>query len=133
MIENLLAVATGGALGAVIRASLIRWVAAHDSEAGSLRHRFGPALATLLANVLGCLILGAWLQNSMQPAFSMPPVWAQLLVATGLCGGLTTFSTLCADTVRLHAESGRRTAILYLLATLVGGFAALHLLLPSHP
>ena len=133
MIENLLAVAAGGALGAVIRASLIRWVAAHDTEAGSLRHRLGPALATLLANLLGCLILGAWLQNPIQPAFPIPPAWAQLLVATGLCGGLTTFSTLCADTVRLHEETGRRTAILYLLLTLVGGFAALHLLLPAPP
>ena len=49
--QNVLMVATGGALGAVARYSLSSWAA----------RRWGPsfpAIGTLLVNVLGCLLLG---------------------------------------------------------------------------
>jgi CrcB protein len=136
MIENLLAVAAGGALGAVLRAGLILAVAARAARwtgVASPGHGFAPALATLLANTLGCLLLGAWLFASFPTAEDLPPVWVQLLVTTGLCGGLTTFSTVCADTVRLREGASGRMAVLYLLTTLAAGFVAFHLLLAPFP
>jgi len=136
MIENLLAVAAGGALGAVLRAGLILWVAARAARwtgKASPGHGFAPALATLLANTLGCLLLGAWLFDSFLSSDDLPPVWIRLLIATGLCGGLTTFSSLCADTLRLREGAGGRMAILYVLATIAAGFGALHVFLARLP
>jgi CrcB protein len=56
-------------------------------------------LGTLASNLLGGFIIGAALGvfNQFQ---SLPPE-IRLFVATGFCGGLTTFSTFSAETVTL--------------------------------
>lgn len=48
----------------------------------------------------------------------------QLILLTGLCGGLTTFSTLSVETVQLAMERKLRTAVLSIGANLVLGVAA---------
>jgi CrcB protein len=56
-------------------------------------------LGTLAANLLGGFVIGAALGvfNQFQ---SLPPE-IRLFVTTGICGGLTTFSTFSAETVTL--------------------------------
>jgi CrcB protein len=113
---ELLPIAVGGALGAILRAAFHRAVA---RVGRGHRLPIGPALATLTANGLGCLALSAWLHAAPftgGDAFS----WADPLVTIGFCGGLTTFSTLCGDAVRLD-RADRRAAAVYLAATLAVG------------
>ena len=84
-------IALGGALGAVARA-------ATTSLAVEL---WGPRLpwGTLVVNVVGSVVLGAlveWVDRSR----ALGPE-ARSLLATGLLGAFTTFSTFSVETVRL--------------------------------
>lgn len=108
----LLAVAFGGALGAILRAELLRLWQGAFLEGRDRAHAFAPALATLTANTMGCLALGDW---AGQPALDAG-VWDDFYVA-GLCGGLTTFSTLCADVFRLARGVSPGLAAAYLALT----------------
>jgi CrcB protein len=97
--------------GASIGALLHWWLSAQ------LNDTFPPnPLGTLAAN-LGCgYIIGAAIAG-LGSQSALTPEW-RLLVITGLCGGLTTFSTFSAEIVA-HLEEGR--------ALWACGAAALHL------
>lgn len=104
MFKSLIAVSLGASAGAVLRWQLsLRFNAA------------GAALnaGTLMANALGGYLVGlfmAWL--SLHPEFS--PQW-RLLLITGFCGGLTTFSTFSAE-VMLLLQTGRLTDAVFSVA-----------------
>lgn len=106
-----LAVAVGGAAGAVVRQLL--------STAP-----WGPLRGVLVANTTGAALLGALVALVEDPALL-------LLLGTGLCGALTTWSTLALQTAELARRSPGRAAA-YLGVTLVLGLGAalltLHLL-----
>ncbi|MGC4027512.1 MAG: fluoride efflux transporter CrcB [Steroidobacteraceae bacterium] len=90
MWKSILAVSIGGALG-----TLLRW------QSGLLLNRFFPLIppGTLAVNLVGGYIIGF----AMGLFASMPnlaPEW-RLLVITGFCGGLTTFSTFSSELVVL--------------------------------
>jgi CrcB protein len=108
MWRSFIAVAVGGALGC-----LFRWYLA------IFLNRYFPAVppGTLAANLIGCYIIGAAVALFTVHT-AIPPEW-RLFIATGFCGGLTTFSTFSIEVVMLM-QSGRS-----LLA--VGAIAA-HLL-----
>jgi fluoride exporter len=91
-----------GALGAVIRYGLSLVVRA--------------PWAVLAVNVAGSAIGGALL--------AIAPDDLQLVLLSGLCGGLTTFSTLSVETVQLAEEGRVRTAVLSVALNLVLGVAA---------
>ncbi|MFI8996733.1 fluoride efflux transporter CrcB [Streptomyces sp. NPDC053542] len=59
---------------------------------------------TFTVNVVGCLVLGLLTGAVVAGAASSP---VQLLLGTGLCGALTTYSTFSYETMRL-AERGAR-------------------------
>jgi fluoride exporter len=72
--------------------------------------------AVLVVNVVGSALGGVLLALA-------PEEWRVILLS-GFCGGLTTFSTLSVETVQL-AESGRaRVAVLSAALNLVLGVAA---------
>ena len=110
---NVLAVAAGGALGAMARYAVGLFVATWWT-------RDFP-LATLLINVSGCFILGFF---STFAAEKMPidPRW-RLAVGTGFVGAYTTFSTFEYETQRLAAA----WAIANILTSVIAGYAAVHL------
>jgi fluoride exporter len=104
-----IAVAVGGALGC-----LLRWYLA------IFLNRYFPAIppGTLAANLIGCYIIGAAIAFfTLNPALS--PEW-RLFIATGFCGGLTTFSTFSAEVVFL-LQSGRSVAALAAISIHVVG------------
>jgi CrcB protein len=88
------AVASGAAVGAVLRWALSYWLNA--------RLAWLP-LGTLCANLLGCFAGGVLLAVfSLHPA--VPPA-VRLFAVTGLLGGLTTFSTFSTEAL-VMLESG---------------------------
>jgi len=102
---NLVYVGFGGFLGASLR-YLISLVL-HKS-----------IFATLLANILGCFLIGIVLTKvENQPL--------KLFLATGFLGGLTTFSTFSFETFRLLENGMFFKATAYSLGSLLMGFLAL--------
>ena len=93
--RSFIAVAVGGMLGCLMRWGLAMFL-----------NRYFPTIppGTLAANLIGCYIIGLAIAFfAAYPAFA--PEW-RLLVTTGFCGGLTTFSTFSAEIVIL-LQSGR--------------------------
>ena len=105
--------ALGGALGA-----LARWgisVALPSSPTGW-------PWATLLVNLTGCLLLGALF--AVLAAHAPEASWPRSLLGVGVLGGYTTYSAFAFEVVRL-AESGAWVlAGGYVVASVVGGVAA---------
>jgi CrcB protein len=93
---NWLLVAAGAAVGAPLRFLTDRAVQA--------RHDSVFPWGTFVVNVTGCLILGTLTGAATEGAASSH---VQLLLGTGLCGALTTYSTFSYETLRL-AEGGAR-------------------------
>lgn len=90
---DLVAVAVGGALGSVGRWQLGRVLSAALP---------GLPAGTLAANVLAGLVIGVVTGvGSVAPL----PERTRLLLAVGLCGGLSTFSTFSNETLQM-AEAG---------------------------
>ena len=82
----------------------------------------GPSRGILAVNVIGSFVLG--LLAGVVAGGTLGTRWA-LVVGTGFCGSLTTFSTLAAELAGL-ADTGRRRLLLGWTATtlLAGGVAA---------
>jgi len=87
-------VALGGALGAMLRYGLSGWL---HSATGWLF-----PIGTLAVNILGSFIIGMVLELGSGRYLFSPE--ARLLLTTGFCGGLTTFSTFSYETVALLEE-----------------------------
>ena len=95
MWKSILAIAVGAALGA-----LLRWVL--GTKLNSAFPTIPPG--TLVANLIGAYVIGLWIAAfAAMPALS--PEW-RLLIITGFCGGLTTFSTFSAE-ITLLLQQGR--------------------------
>ncbi|MFL0711350.1 MAG: fluoride efflux transporter FluC [Microcella pacifica] len=103
----LLAVAVGGALGAVLRqlTSVIL--------AGRGRIPWG----VLVVNVVGSFVAGVALGAPLDPT-------VQLIIVSGVCGGLTTFSTFAVETIQLVSEGKHRAAAASVALNLAVGVPA---------
>jgi len=77
--------------------------------------------AVLVVNVSASGIGGAVLALSARAEISSD---VQLIVLTGLCGGLSTFSTLSVETIQLVLEGKTAVAVRSVLANLVLGVGA---------
>ena len=95
MWKSILAVSLGAALGA-----LLRWVL--GLKLNTLLPSMPPG--TVVANLVGGYIIGAAIAFFANTP-GMAPEW-RLLIITGFCGGLTTFSTFSAETFSL-LQTGR--------------------------
>ncbi|KMS67827.1 chromosome condensation protein CrcB [Streptomyces viridochromogenes] len=106
---NWLLVIAGAVVGAPLRYLTDRAVQS--------RHDSVFPWGTFLVNVTGCLVLGLLTGAAAQGAASSH---LRLLLGTGLCGALTTYSTFSYETLRL-TETG---AGLYAVANIVGSVTA---------
>lgn len=93
---NWLLVVAGAAVGAPVRYLTDRAVQS--------RHDSVFPWGTFVVNASGCLVLGILTGASLAGAASSH---LQLLLGTGLCGALTTYSTFSYETLRL-AEDGAK-------------------------
>ncbi|WP_236166798.1 fluoride efflux transporter CrcB [Pseudomonas fulva] len=112
MLKSLLVIAAGASLGA-----WLRWLL--GMKLNALFPTIPPG--TVVANMVGGYIIGlaiAFLAASP----SLSPEW-RLLIITGFCGGLTTFSTFSAETVALIQEGRLLWALGSISLHVVGSLA----------
>jgi CrcB protein len=115
MWKSIVVVCVGASLGALLR----WWLSAR------LNSQF-PAIppGTLAANLIGGYIIG--LAIAFFAGFpGLAPEW-RLLIITGFCGGLTTFSTFSAEVVTLLQE-GRTLSMCGAIAAHLAGSVAMTL------
>ncbi|NYF09450.1 CrcB protein [Leifsonia sp. AK011] len=96
---TIVAVLAAGALGAVLRYLVSRFFAPRPGDF---------PWAVLVVNVVGSAIGGAALGLAQAGLVSAD---ARLILLTGLCGGLTTFSTFSVETIQLVMERKARSAV----------------------
>lgn len=101
------AVFIGGGLGALARYLI--------SLAFGKTELFLP-YQTLTANFLGCLIAGMVI-TYLSAKTNISPVYKTFII-TGICGGLTTFSTFSLETVAFIQSGEYLKALIYAFASL---------------
>ncbi len=94
---NIIAVGSGGFIGASLRYLLSLFAQSHFKES---HFPYG----TVLVNLLGCLIIGFLAGLFEMKSWSSPEV--RLFVFVGILGGFTTFSTFSHETFLLW-ENGK--------------------------
>lgn len=112
---NVLAVAIGGALGAMARYGL-----------GGLVHRYASPhfpYGTFVVNVLGCLLFGI-LAGLSEHRFVLGPT-ARAFLLIGILGGFTTFSSFTFETFQLLRDAELARAAVNMAGQLLIGLAAL--------
>ncbi|MFE0951473.1 fluoride efflux transporter CrcB [Streptomyces mutabilis] len=110
---NWLLVMAGAMAGAPLRYLTDRAVQA--------RHDGVFPWGTFTVNVVGCLILGTLAGAATHGAASDS---LRLLVGTGFCGALTTYSTFSYETVRLAEKGARFLAAANVVGGVVAGLGA---------
>ena len=112
MWKSIVLIGVGAALGA-----LLRW------QLGNKLNSVFPTIppGTLVANLLGAYVVG--LGVAFFAAFSaISPEW-RLLLITGFCGGLTTFSTFSAEVTSLLQQGRLVWAFAAIAVHVVGSLA----------
>jgi CrcB protein len=110
---ELLAIAFGGAVGALVRIAVDR---ALPTATGSW------PWATFAVNMIGALMLG-YLVTRLQERLPVSTLRRPLL-GTGLCGALTTFSTVQIELLQMADRHRYGLAVGYLFASVLGGYLA---------
>jgi fluoride exporter len=112
-LPELLAIACGGALGALARVGV----------AQGLPTRVGEwPWATFAVNIAGAAMLGYFVTR-LQERLPVSTLRRPLL-ATGLCGAFTTFSTVQIELLKMADRNDYGLAAAYLTASVVAGFVA---------
>ena len=113
MIRILLLIGTGGFIGSVGRYLISQFV--QDRVLSSFP--FG----TMLVNVIGCFLIGVVFSFSERG--SMPSEW-RLFLATGICGGFTTFSAFTNESVALLRDGQLLYSMFYIGGSVIAGIIA---------
>ena len=114
-VQYILAVAAGGALGAVVR---------YLVAIGSGRI-FGASFpwGTLIINVTGSFLIGAF-TALFATRWNLPQA-ARIFLTVGICGGYTTFSTFSLDAWYLIERGQTVASAVYMIASVVLSVGAL--------
>jgi CrcB protein len=114
--KQLILVFIGGGIGSVLRFIIGKWLNSTSD---------GIPYGTFAANILGSLLIGVILglaakQESLSPSQT-------LFLATGFCGGFTTFSTFAYEN-HVFLKSGDFTSFaIYTIGSFIVGFLAVFL------
>jgi fluoride exporter len=112
--RNMILILVGGALGSYLRYVVSRWC--NQQPWGEI-FPYG----TLVVNVAGCFIVGCAAAVILE---RLPPEYRDwyLLIGTGFCGGLTTFSTFEWETYRLIRDGSWWFALANVCGSVIAGF-----------
>jgi CrcB protein len=111
--RELAAIFAGGFIGAVARAGLIE---AFPHTAGRW------PWATFIANVAGAFLLG-YFTTRLQERLPLSS-YRRPLLGTGVCGALTTFSTMQLEVLQMLDDDRVGLAVAYATLSVAAGFAA---------
>jgi CrcB protein len=100
----------GGAIGAAARYLLGEYLQ-------RFTHNLKLPLSIVMINIFGALLLGFFVAFSNEHFL--------LFVATGFCGGFTTFSTFSVEAVQLIQKKQYLFCFLYILLTITGSILGL--------
>jgi fluoride exporter len=114
--RELAAVCAGGFVGALARGGLVEWF---GDGAG------GWPWATFTANMVGALLLGFFITR-LQERLPLS-AYRRPLLGTGLCGALTTFSTMQVELLQMLDDGRVGLAAGYATASVTAGFATVAL------
>lgn len=114
---TVIAIALGGALGAVGRYAL----------SSQITHWIGPGFpwGILLVNVIGCFVMGVIAELGALTLNLSPEMRAFL--TTGILGGFTTFSAFALDSAVMIERGDWMATAAYVAASVLGSIAALFL------
>lgn len=112
--KQFLLVFLGGGLGSILR----YWI---SKNLNSYYSNF--YLGTFLVNIIGCLLIGILIGLSLKHNYITQN--QTLLLATGFCGGFTTFSTFALESNLLIKESSIFYTSLYLGLSVALGILAI--------
>ena len=114
---TVIAIALGGALGAVGRYAL----------SSQITQWIGPGFpwGILLVNIAGCFAMGVLAELSALTLNLSPEVRAFL--TTGILGGFTTFSAFALDSAVMIERGDWASTATYVAASVIGSIAALFL------
>lgn len=113
-LSNLLLVASGGALGSMLRYGVGRWAIA----------LIGPGFpfGTFVVNILGGLLMGllaGWLARSGENGEEL-----RLLLGVGVLGGFTTFSAFSLEVYNMITRAEVVLAAAYAISSMAGSVLA---------
>jgi len=112
MMRSFLLVGIGGAFGSMARYGIGYTITKATS------HTTFP-LGTLAINLAGCFLIGILFGIGMRNTWMEDAGW--LLLATGFCGGFTTFSTFALENIQMAGRHETMSALLYTALSLVVG------------
>ena len=113
--KTVMAIALGGALGAVARHFISHWSVVALGN--------GFPWGTLTVNVVGCFALGVVVEV-MALVWSPAAEWRAFLTV-GVLGAFTTFSAFTLDISIFHERGEMLQAILYVTVSVAGSIAAI--------
>ena len=110
MTRILLLIGTGGFIGSVGRYLISQLI----------QNKFLSAFpyGTMIVNVLGCFMIGVVF--SLSEKGSLPAEW-RLFLATGICGGFTTFSAFTNESVALLRDGQLLYSFIYVGGSVIAG------------
>lgn len=115
-VQELVAIFAGGFIGAIARSALARSLAVAPGR---------WPWATFAANLLGAALLGYFITRLQE---RLPPsMYRRSFLGTGICGALTTFSTMMVELLGMLEASRLGLALAYGSASVAGGLAAVFL------
>tara|TARA_B100001093_G_scaffold483142_1_gene515401 strand:+ start:544 stop:921 length:378 start_codon:yes stop_codon:yes gene_type:complete len=115
-INSFLLVFIGGGLGSLFRYSIGLIIKPISTQF---------PFATLIANTIGCLLLGlilGFLSTKSSVSNSQ-----HMLLAVGFCGGLTTFSTFTLENMRFIEQGQLSNFFIYGIGSLITGIVCIYL------
>lgn len=113
-LKNILLVTIGSAVGGSLRFVLSSFIQT------KIVSKF--PLGTFTINTLGCLLIGIILGYAGKSSSNAASL--SLLLATGFCGGFTTFSAFGFENVQLLKSGFNVTALVYIILSVTLGILA---------